>query len=283
MGSRSFLIIIKDWGFFVSKAIFFDIDGTLINIHHKKTSISPAVKKAIRELRAAGHHTFIASGRPWAYLSDELTQEGLFDGFVVMNGAVVMLDGEIIFRQDMPAKTVCDMVTLAEEHGLEYILESQPHVYLKPEFKGLENVYRNIDIDVDKFVRDFDLSEVKVAKLEFLCDTPGANGVFEKLLSWHGVTGLIDPTLRKYMELYSSDISKATGIERALEHMGIPLAESYAFGDGLNDLEMMGTVGHALVMGNAGPELKALAEHVLPTVDEDGVADGIYRYILKRI
>ena len=247
----------------MTKAIFFDIDGTLINIHHKKTTMSLSVKKAIRELRAAGHHTFIASGRPFAYLSDELTQEGLFDGFVLMNGAVVMLDGDVIFR--------------------EYILESQPHVYLRPEFKGLENVYRNIDIDVNKFVRDFDLSEVQVAKLEFLCDTPGANGVFEKLLSWHGVTGLIDPTLRKYMELYSSDISKATGIERALEYMGLPLEESYAFGDGLNDLEMMGTVGHALVMGNAGPELKALAEHVLPTVDEDGVAEGIYRYILKRI
>ena len=245
--------------------------------------MSLSVKKAIRELRAAGHHTFIASGRPFAYLSDELTQEGLFDGFVLMNGAVVMLDGEVIFRQDMPAKTVRDMVALAEEHGLEYILESQPHVYLRPEFKGLENVYRNIDIDVNKFVREFDLSEVQAAKLEFLCDTPGANGVFEKLLSWPGVTGLIDPTLRKYMELYSSDISKATGIERALEYMGIPLEESYAFGDGLNDLEMMGTVGHALVMGNAGPELKALAEHVLPTVDEDGVTEGIYRYILKRI
>jgi Cof subfamily protein (haloacid dehalogenase superfamily) len=245
--------------------------------------MSLSVKKAIRELRAAGHHTFIASGRPFAYLSAELTQEGLFDGFVLMNGAVVMLNDEIIFRQDMPAKTVSDMVELAEEHGLEYILESQLHVYLKPEFKGLENVYRNIDIDVNKFVREFDLSEVQAAKLEFLCDTPGANGVFEKLLSWPGVTGLIDPTLRKYMELYSSDISKATGIERALEYMGIPLEESYAFGDGLNDLEMMGTVGHALVMGNAGPELKALAEHVLPTVDEDGVADGIYRYILKRI
>ena len=278
-----FSLVIKDWGFLVTKAIFFDIDGTLINIHHKKTRMSLSVKKAIRELRAAGHHTFIASGRPFAYLSDELTQEGLFDGFVLMNGAVVMLDGEIIFRQDMPAKTVKDMVALAEEHGLEYILESQPYVYLRPEFKGLENVYRHIDIDVHKFVRDFDLSEIAVAKLEFLCDTPGANGVFDKLLSWHGVTGLIDPTLRKYMELYSSDISKATGIERALAYLNIPLEESYAFGDGLNDLEMMSTVGHALVMGNAGPELKALAEHVLPTVDEDGVADGIYRYILKRI
>ena len=183
----------------------------------------------------------------------------------------------------MPVATVKDMVALAEAHGLEYILESHPYVYLRENFKGLENVYRNIDIDVNKFIRDFDMSEVKAAKLEFLCDTPGANGVFEKLLSWHGVTGLIDPTLRKYMELYSSDISKATGIQQALHYMNIPIEASYAFGDGLNDLEMMSTVGHPLVMGNAGPELKALAEHILPTVDEDGVAEGIYRYILKRI
>lgn len=267
----------------VTKAVFFDIDGTLINIHHKKTSISPAVKKAIRELRQAGHHTFIASGRPLAYLSREMTSEGLFDGFVLMNGAVVVLDGKVIFRQDMPVETVRDMVALAEKHKLEYILESHPKVYLRQEFKGLENVYHNIDIDVNQFVREFDLADVAAAKIEFLCDTPGANGVFEKLLSWHGVTGLIDPTLRKYMELYASDISKATGIQRALEYMNLPLENSYAFGDGLNDLEMMGTVGHALVMGNAGPELKALAEHVLPTVDEDGVAEGIYRYILKRI
>ncbi|MCR5756376.1 MAG: HAD family hydrolase [Selenomonas sp.] len=267
----------------MTKAIFFDIDGTLINIHHKKTTISSVVKKAIRELRQEGHHTFIASGRPWAYLSDELTQEGLFDGFVLMNGAVVMLDGKIIFRQDMSTQTVKDMVALAEANGLEYILESQPNVYLRQDFQGLENVYRNIDIDVNKFVREFELSEVKAAKLEFLCDTPGANGVFEKLLSWPGITGLIDPTLRKYMELYAADISKATGIQQALNYLNLPLEASYAFGDGLNDLEMMDTVGHALVMGNAGPELKALAEHVLPTVDEDGVAEGIYRYILKRI
>ena len=267
----------------MTKAVFFDIDGTLINIHHNRTSISPLVKKAIRELRAAGHHTFIASGRPWAYLSEELTQEDLFDGYVLMNGAVVILDGQVIFRQDMPAQTVKEMVKLAERHGLEYILESQPKVYLRQEFKGLENVYRKIDIDVNQFVRDFDLSDVHAAKLEFLCDTPGADGVFEKLLSWPGVTGLIDPTLRKYMELYAADISKATGIQRALNYLQIPLENSFAFGDGMNDMEMMGTVGHALVMGNAGPELKSLAEHVLPTVDEDGVAEGIYRYILKRI
>ena len=56
------------------KAVFFDIDGTLINIMTGQTTIQPAVKKAIRELRAAGNATFIASGRPYDYLDPELTE-----------------------------------------------------------------------------------------------------------------------------------------------------------------------------------------------------------------
>ena len=65
------------------KAVFFDIDGTLINIMKGQTQIAPAVKKAIRALRAAGNCTFIASGRPYAYLDPELVQQDLFDGYVL--------------------------------------------------------------------------------------------------------------------------------------------------------------------------------------------------------
>ena len=267
----------------MSKAVFFDIDGTLINIHNGQTHISDAVRTAIRDLRAAGHHAFIASGRPWAYLDPELTDSGLFDGFIVMNGATVLLNGRVIFQKPLPMATVKQIIAIAEAHQIEYILESYPKVYLKCEYKGLEQVYRAIDIDINRFVREYDLDTLSVSKMEFLCDTPGADGVFKKLLAWPGLTGLIDPTLLKYMELYSADISKGTGILEALRYMNIPVTDSYAFGDGLNDIEMMETAGHSLVMGNAGPELKARAEHVLPTVDEDGVADGINRYILKRI
>ena len=155
----------------------------------------------------------------------------------------------------------------------------------KPEYKALEEVYTSIDIRLDDFVRDYDasLEGLQIGKIEFLSETPNAGGLFHELLAWPGLTGLIDPTLLKYMELYSADISKGTGILEALKYMEIPVEASYAFGDGLNDLEMMDTVGTSLVMGNAGNELKAKADYVLPSVDEDGVADGIYRYILKTI
>lgn len=267
------------------KAVFFDVDGTLLNVYRQKTKISEPVKEAIRALRRAGHHTFIASGRPRAYLSDELLDPALFDGHVLMNGAAVLLDGKAIFRKNLPVETVKKMIALLEEYHVEYVLESEPYVYMKEEYKALEHFYTSIHIRMEHFVREYGESfeDMQIAKIEILADTPNANGLFHKLLAWPGLTGLIDPTLLKIMEVYSADISKATGIAEALKYLSIPVAQSFAFGDGLNDLEMMQEVGTSLVMGNAKNELKAKADHVLPTVDEDGVAEGIYRYILKTI
>lgn len=268
------------------KAVFFDIDGTLLNVHRQKTKISKSVKEAIRALRRAGHYTFIASGRPRAYLSDELIDPDLFDGHILMNGAVVSLsDHKVIFRKNLPVETVKKIISRAEANHVEYVLESDPFVYLKKEYKALEKVYTSIDISLKHFIREYNasLKDMQIAKIEFLSDTPNAGGLFHELLAWPGLTGLLDPTLLKYMELYSADVSKATGIAEILRHFDIPVEQSFAFGDGLNDLEMMDAAGTSLVMGNAGNALKAKADYVLPTVDEDGVAEGIYRYILKTI
>lgn len=264
-----------------AKAIFFDIDGTLINITTGQTQMRPAVRTAIESLRAAGHHTFIASGRPYAYLDPELAVSGAFDGFVLMNGAAVMLGGEVIYDEPLPKATVQEIAALCEENGIEYVLEGLHEVYLKPEHKHMEQFYTDIDISLSRFVRDYDLEQVDVYKLEFYSKAPGGSGVFDRLLNWQGLTGLMDPYHKKNMELYASAVTKGSGICRALEFLGIPRAQSYAFGDGLNDMEMMEVVGTSLVMGNARPQLKEKADHIVPSVDEDGVAVGIERYILQ--
>ena len=84
----------------------------------------------------------------------------------------------------------------------------------------------------------------------------------------------------RIFELYSKKNTKATGILTALKHLGIPVEQSYAFGDGKNDIEMLSTVGCGIAMGNASDEVKSYAHQVTESVLEDGVATGIEKYIL---
>lgn len=264
------------------KAVFFDIDGTLINIMRRQPQMTERTRQAILELRRAGHRTLIASGRPLVYLDDELTTQGLFDGYVLMNGAAVFVDGHCVYEQPLPRARVREIVALSEAHGVEYILQGPRQVYLRPEFHGLEEFYRGIGIDVGRFVRSFSLEDIDVCKLEFLAFEAEGGGAFRQLLALPGLAGLMDPYHKKNMELYAADVSKGSGILRALEALAIPVRDSIAFGDGLNDIEMMQTVGTSVAMGNAQPEVKAIARYTVPSVDEDGVAWGISHLILHR-
>ena len=71
------------------------------------------------------------------------------------------------------------------------------------------------------------------------------------------------------------------GILKALEYLNIPVEDSYAFGDGTNDIEIIQTVGCGIVMGNATEKLKEYADQLTESVQNDGVAVGIEKYILK--
>ena len=84
----------------MKKAIFFDIDGTLINCLNDITDITPRVKESIKALQNAGNYIFIATGRPYAFISKKLLEFG-FDGFVLTNGAQVIVGNEVIYKQQI--------------------------------------------------------------------------------------------------------------------------------------------------------------------------------------
>ena len=81
----------------------------------------------------------------------------------------------------------------------------------------------------------------------------------------------------RMFELYSKKNTKATGILTALKHLGIPVEQSYAFGDGKNDIEMLSIVGCGIAMGNAKDAVKERADLTCKSVEED----GIYEYFLE--
>ena len=80
-------------GLNMKKAIFFDIDGTLIDCINGHIDLSHQVKQAIRRLQQEGHYAFIATGRPYAFLSEAILSFG-FDGYILTNGAQVLIGNE---------------------------------------------------------------------------------------------------------------------------------------------------------------------------------------------
>ena len=82
-------------------------------------------------------------------------------------------------------------------------------------------------------------------------------------------------------ELYSSKNTKASGIIKLLDYLDIDVENSYAFGDGRNDIEMLNTVGCGIAMGNASEDVKIHADRITEPVHQDGIALGIKNFILN--
>ena len=265
----------------MKKAVFFDIDGTLIDIREGHTKLTQRVKEAIGRLRQAGNYAFIASGRPLAYLDEELLQPGLFNGFVLMNGALVLADGKVLNDQPLPKETVQEIVKLCGQHEVQYVLEGREEVYLRPEFEQVKRFYVGIDVSLQNFVWDFRLEDIDVYKMEFVCDNPGGNGLFDRLLNWPGLTGLMDPAHLKNMELYATAVTKGTGIECALQKLGLSTDCSFAFGDGLNDFDLLETAGIGVAMENAIPAAKEAADEIAPPCEENGFAKAVRKFVLE--
>ncbi len=261
----------------MNRAAFFDIDGTLIDASRGILQISSRVKDALHRLQESGCGIFIATGRPYAFLPQEIKSFG-FDGFILMNGALVMHDDIAIFNKPIPRSIVKDTRELCDANDIEYVLEGKYHSYLSKDFKAMEGFYESYDIPSKIFTRDFEPTDVY--KMEFYSENERAPKIYKKLLKDKRMTGLFDTAHERNFEYYSASETKGTGVLHMMEHLDMPRSKSFGFGDGVNDVDMMGAVGIALAMGNGHQNLKDVSSHVIPSVSDDGVAVGIERYIL---
>jgi hypothetical protein len=83
------------------------------------------------------------------------------------------------------------------------------------------------------------------------------------------------------IEVVLPGISKAQAMARVAQQLGVSREETLAIGDGDNDVEMVEWAGLGVAMGNATPAVKAVADWIAPSVDEDGVAVALLRYVLR--
>lgn len=261
------------------KAIFFDIDGTLIDCVNGLTDMTPKVKEAIRSLQDKGHYIFISTGRPYAFLSQAILDFG-FDGFILTNGAQVMMGNETIYKEPLDREFVKTAVEQFEAFNIQYMLQGERYSYMKHSHQEFYALFEQLGISKRYLKGDYHLEDIETQKIEMLCPDDAAVEFCLSLINNNPDYDHFHSLHEKSFELYAKKNTKATAILTTLKHLGIPVENSYAFGDGKNDIEMLSTVGCGIAMGNASDEVKQYAKEITESVHHDGVAVGIEKYVL---
>ena len=169
------------------------------------------------------------------------------------------------------------MVGNFEKFDIQYILQGDVYSYMKKRYKELYSYYDSFRISRKYIKTEYNINNIDVYKMEMLCSNKDAAEYCLSLQDKefdcsHNISGNI-------FEIYSKKNTKASGIMRALAHLNVSIENSYAFGDGKNDIEMLEAVGCGIAMGNASDNVKTHAKRVTCEVDNDGVAVGIEQFV----
>lgn len=256
-------------------ALFFDVDGTLVDSYHGVRSITPAVRAELARVQGLGHKVFLSSGRPRLLLTPDLLEAG-WDGLVLANGGYVEMGGQSLYEERMGTELARRLARYLEDLREPYLIACAREIYTRPENEAIRAFFEESHPGI--FVLDFDLDEVlpRAIKMETLIPRAERPRVTQQV--WEDFGGLISCDGHGgegTFELYPTAISKATGIEVVLRNLGLTKADAYAFGDGTNDLEMIRACGCGVAMGNAEDAVKAEANLVCAPVWEDGVAQAL--------
>ena len=262
----------------MKKAIFFDVDGTLIDCMNGMKDMSISVKQTIRKVQENGDYAFISTGRPYALLDEKILNFG-FDGFILANGAHVIINNETIHSEPIEKEFIKGIVNELENNNIEYVLQSELYSYMKESCKEFYDYYDKIGISRTYFKDTFNVEEIDVHKLEMLCPSEEIKELCLNLIKTNPECDYFSSVNKSAVEVYLKKNTKGSAILKAIEYLDVKIENTYAFGDGKNDIEMLSTVGCGIAMGNASDEVKKYSNKITDTVQNDGVAKGIEEYI----
>ena len=256
------------------KAIFMDLDGTVLTSEHK---VSENLIKKLRELEEKGVKTFIATGRTFISSKPFVEMLEIKNPVINYNGGRVTnpLNNEVIFEKPVEAQDVKELIKVSREKGIHLNLYMDDKLYIENETDEGKKYSESVEIpyyvkNFDKFIGKTSTKALFIAENSILLELkkeleeklPHINFVFSK---------------PHYLECLNKEVNKGLAIKELLKKYDISPAETMAFGDQWNDLEMLKFVKYGYLMGNATEELKQEFSKDKITLSND--EDGIYEVI----
>ena len=258
---------------FTPKVLALDVDGTLVN---DANEMSPQVRDTVRTAAAAGLHIVISTGRSLPGVMDAVEKVGLDDGLAVAS------NGAVVFGYD-PIE-VLHTVTFDAREAVKLLLEHVPDAAVAVEEIGIG--YR-----INKPFPDGEINgRMTVQSVDELVSEPVTRVIIrspessaEEFAEMARSLGLVGTNYfvgyTAWLDLAPEGVSKASGMEIVTERLGMTSDDVLAIGDGDNDVEMLEWAGRGVAMGQAPIAVQDVADDVSETVENDGAAREIARYL----
>lgn len=274
--------------------IFFDVDGTLVDVRAAREFIPASTIKAVQEARKKGNLCFLCTGRSKAEIYDHILEVG-FDGLIGAGGGFVEIGNDMLYHKKVSQEAINHVIDFFEENQFDYYIESNGGLYASQNLvERLEYItYGDLKNDpearrkkeeqpshfIPSLKEGHDMHRSDVNKICFL-EKEGI--AFDKIKSeFENEFNVIHCTVPIFGddsgELSVPGVNKASAIEALITHLGIPKENTYAYGDGMNDVDMLEYCQYGIAVGNAKDGLKEIADEVT----DDILNDGIYNSMKK--
>ena len=255
------------------KALFFDIDGTLVSFQTHR--IPQSTVQALEEAKRKGVKVYISTGRPKMLITNLGQIEHLIDGYITTNGARCFIGEHTVCQHPISSFDVDKVIAASTRDGYPVIVVGEKHLAILNLTPLVEEIFvKGLGVDNLDFQSDMD----NLAGEEILQLTPFCNVEQEKALlptldnctsgRWHP----------SFTDITAGDADKGKGLHAMADYLGLDMGETMAFGDGGNDISIIKEAGIGVAMGNAGEEVKEIADYVTSSVDDDGVKNALLHF-----
>lgn len=267
------------------KLIAVDMDGTMLNDQH---ALTPEVIHAVREAKAAGIKIVLCTGRPLPGVQryvDQLSLREEGDYIAVFNGALVQetFTSRVISQLDMLYEDVRELEYLSRELPIAMQYFSEKHIYTPQrdidKYTVLDAYLNNIPLRV-RTLEEVGPS-VALPKVMFVGDKEDIDRTELLLPEKIKARNKIMRSTSHFLEFLHPEASKGNAVMDLAARLGIAREEVMCIGDNGNDLSMIEAAGCGVAMGNAIPEIKAAADIITSTNNENGVAEAINNVLLQ--
>jgi len=251
------------------KALFFDIDGTLLT---DRTKVLPeSAAEVIKKAREAGHLVFINSGRARC-LMQEVEDTLEVDGFLCGCGTYIETRGHVVLHHLIGKERRLELQRAIPAHKMDGVLEGTFGCYIDenadhmPQVEAMKKIFFSNGM---LFMENLEETAVPYDKFCVLADEKSDLEGFLRVLSPD-----MTPIERGggLYECVPTGFDKATAMKFILDYYDIPWENSYAFGDSTNDMAMIQYACNSIIMGKHDAALRPYASFVTKTVEDDGIA-----------